>query len=74
MVREHLEVFFHGAQNLKPEPSHVKEVCFLCVQCMEVRKLNCEMRLVQLELNLLYISEILLISLSLYGVNCTIKS
>ena len=38
LVKEHLGVFLQGAQNLKPEPSHVKEVCFLCVQCMEVRK------------------------------------
>ena len=38
LVKEHLGVFMQGAQNLKPEPSHVKEVCFLCVQCMEVRK------------------------------------
>ncbi|XP_022796393.1 E3 ubiquitin-protein ligase rnf213-alpha-like isoform X3 [Stylophora pistillata] len=35
LVKEHLGVFLQGARNLKPEPSHVKEVCFLCVQCME---------------------------------------
>ncbi|PFX19443.1 E3 ubiquitin-protein ligase RNF213 [Stylophora pistillata] len=35
LVKEHLGAFLQGAQNLKPEPSHVKEVCFLCVQCME---------------------------------------
>ena len=40
LVKEHLGVFLRGARNLIPEPSHVKEVCFLCVQCMEVCKLN----------------------------------
>nr|XP_058970756.1 E3 ubiquitin-protein ligase rnf213-alpha-like [Pocillopora verrucosa] len=35
LVKDHLGDFLHGARNLKPEPSHVKEVCFLCVQCME---------------------------------------
>ena len=55
LVKEHLGVFLRGARNLKPEPSHVKEVCFLCVQCMEVCKLKLilcyEVRVVQLELN-----------------------
>ena len=40
LVKDHLGDFLHGARNLKPEPSHVKEVCFLCVQCMEVCKVN----------------------------------
>ena len=37
LVKEHLDVFLRGAQSLNPEPQHIKEVCFLCVQCMEVR-------------------------------------
>ena len=36
LVKEHLEVFLKEAQSLKPDAQHVKEVCFLCVQCMEV--------------------------------------
>ena len=36
MVKEHLEVFLQEAQALNPEPQHIKEVCFLYVQCMEV--------------------------------------
>jgi len=31
-----LEVFLQEAQGLNPEPQHIKEVCFLYVQCMEV--------------------------------------
>ncbi|XP_068731195.1 E3 ubiquitin-protein ligase rnf213-alpha-like [Montipora capricornis] len=34
-VKEHLDVFLQEAQNLQPEPQHIIEVCFLCVQCME---------------------------------------
>ncbi|XP_068735057.1 LOW QUALITY PROTEIN: E3 ubiquitin-protein ligase rnf213-alpha-like [Montipora capricornis] len=34
-VKEHLDVFLQGAQSLQPESQHIKEVCFLCVQCME---------------------------------------
>ena len=36
MVKEHLEIFLQEAQALNPEPQHIKEVCFLYVQCMEV--------------------------------------
>ena len=36
LVKERLEAFLKEAQSLKPDPQHVKEVCFLCVQCMEV--------------------------------------
>ena len=36
LVKEHLEAFLKEAQSLKPDSQHVKEVCFLCVQCMEV--------------------------------------
>ena len=36
MVKEHLEMFLKEAQALNPEPRHIKEVCFLYVQCMEV--------------------------------------
>ena len=35
-MKEHLETFLKEAQSLNPDPMHVKEVCFLCVQCMEV--------------------------------------
>ncbi|RMX46188.1 hypothetical protein pdam_00007847 [Pocillopora damicornis] len=35
LVKDHLGNFLHGARSLKPESSHVKEVCVLCVQCME---------------------------------------
>ena len=35
-MKERLEAFLKEAQSLKPDPQHVKEVCFLCVQCMEV--------------------------------------
>ncbi|KAJ7339392.1 hypothetical protein OS493_005787 [Desmophyllum pertusum] len=35
MVEEHLEDFLREAQRLRPETQHIKEVCFLCVQCME---------------------------------------
>ena len=31
-----METFLKEAQSLNPDPMHVKEVCFLCVQCMEV--------------------------------------
>ena len=64
LVKEHLGVFLQGAQNLKPEPSHVKEVCFLYVQCREVRKpiviLYSGARVLQLLLNLIYIPKVLL--------------
>ena len=36
VVQEHLEIFLKEAQGLNPEPQHIKEVCFLYVQCMEV--------------------------------------
>ena len=36
LVKDHLEVFLEEAQRLTPEPQHIKEVCFLCIQCMEV--------------------------------------
>ena len=35
-MKEHLEIFLQEAQALNPEPQHIKEVCFLYVQCMEV--------------------------------------
>ncbi|XP_022803330.1 E3 ubiquitin-protein ligase rnf213-alpha-like isoform X2 [Stylophora pistillata] len=34
-VKKHLEDFLKGAKDLKREPSHIKEVCFLYVQCRE---------------------------------------
>ncbi|KAJ7339378.1 hypothetical protein OS493_005772 [Desmophyllum pertusum] len=35
LVEQHLEVFLREAQRLRPEPEHIKEVCFLWVQCIE---------------------------------------
>ena len=35
-MKAHLEIFLQEAQALNPEPQHIKEVCFLYVQCIEV--------------------------------------
>jgi len=34
-VRDYLDVFLREAQSLQRYPRHIREVCFLCIQCME---------------------------------------
>ncbi|XP_068759451.1 E3 ubiquitin-protein ligase rnf213-alpha-like isoform X4 [Montipora capricornis] len=34
-VKNYLDVFLREAQSLQRNPQHIKEVCFLCVQCIE---------------------------------------
>ena len=36
-VKDYLDVFLREAQRLQQNPRDIKEVCFLCIQCMEVR-------------------------------------
>ena len=36
-VKDDLDVFLREAQRLQRNPRDIKEVCFLCIQCIEVR-------------------------------------
>ena len=36
-VKDYLDVFLRKAQRLQRNPRDIKEVCFLCIQCIEVR-------------------------------------
>ena len=36
-VKDYLDVFLREAQLLQRNPRDIKEVCFLCIQCIEVR-------------------------------------
>ena len=35
-MKNYLDVFLREAQRLQRNPQHIKEVCFLCIQCIEV--------------------------------------
>ena len=35
-MKDYLDVFLREAQSLQRDPRHIREVCFLCIQCMEV--------------------------------------
>ena len=36
-MKDYLDVFLREAQRLQRNPRDIKEVCFLCIQCIEVR-------------------------------------
>ena len=36
-VKDYLDFFLREAQRLQQNPRDIKEVCFLCIQCIEVR-------------------------------------
>ena len=35
-MKDYLDVFLREAQRLQRNPRDIKEVCFLCIQCIEV--------------------------------------
>ena len=36
-MKDYLDVVLREAQRLQRNPRDIKEVCFLCIQCIEVR-------------------------------------
>ena len=44
-MKNYLDVFLKEAQSLQRNLWHIKEVCFLCIQCIEVSISDCNFRL-----------------------------